>query len=275
MHFYTYDEWVNHSYYSIDDSEVSPGSSRVIDLSTLDTKYHYIVIRSCWKNPKFLSTYTKSSPAIVPTMEKIDCDIGCLYQLKGNTSSTRKKRGCIQEMTGSMGSTLVSPYIQVVQTLRYGEWIKQEYYDNFTNENKTGLEILIRDSSGPLYTRSDFPEKILIFQSIYSGAISFEEMDSSIEISFSSTNNNLSDKNYEYKLRTNQYSSDSLMLAALMLTFSSMSDNKVYLTIENLSNFVYGHVDMDREYDWNLLWENFNVESNTPLESSIMHHTKE
>ena len=128
MHFYTYDQWYSNTYYSQDNTEIAKGNTRIIDLSTIDGRY--LNIRSCWKNPRFVPTLPKytnnpqfvrtlaSSPIIYPKMSTIDCDIGCLYQLKYYDESTsseyRSNRGCIQPLDKQFGSFSSLPYISIM-----------------------------------------------------------------------------------------------------------------------------------------------------------------
>lgn len=274
MHFYTYDEWVSNSYYSVDTREITPSRTQMYDL-TENTDKDYLIVRSCWRNPEFVSSYSQS-PSIVPTMSTIDCDIGCLYQLRDPTDSSidkysnegkilyRSRRGVIQEIGNSNGSFSSIPYIVRNSVIRF---------DDFTQQNKKSVCINIG-----AHRRSNVFDRILIFQSVYSGAISFEEMNSNLEFYFSDSNDNSSTyKKFDYKINTNMNSSDSLMIVGALLTFDNFGTDQLrsYLTIESVCKFVYGHVDMDNEYEVNNLWSCFqHPASSRPLESSIMHYTK-
>lgn len=295
MHFYTYDEWVANAYYSVDQNEIPPGSSRTIDVSYtgLDDPYHYLLIRSCWQNPRFVSTYPGPDRDIIPEMETIDFDVGCLWEYNQNYIdsqhlSFRESRGCIQEISNSdetLGNVDVPPYIQLIPRSGVivngrGVILPYAYYDNFSDEYKKVLAINVQVCKHQ-------KKRILVFQSIYNGAISFEEANSSLELWFTPsfspaslpTSSQWGWKSYDYKLRTNLHSDNSIMIAAMMLTFDIFGPNDQtatrFLRIDNLSKFVYGHPDMDKEFDWNLLWETFKPSTTSvPLDSSIMHFTK-
>ncbi len=268
MHFYTYDEWSANAYYSIDAREIPVGGHVILDLDSLNSdEQPYLNIHSCWRTPVFNSTYSSGTPVILPEISPIDCDIGCLYRFKNG------RKGCIQSLnaadadsSGILGSITSYPFIQIVV---------DKYHDAF-NQVDTKLLSVNLDYFSEI-------DQILIFQSVYSGAISFQEMSSFLEFRFknslSSAGNWIADE-YKYKIQTNLHSDTSLMMVAALLTFSTSNTsddiNINYLTIENLSKFVYGHVDMDQQYDWNLLWKTFVPPSSSKiLESSIMHYTKE
>lgn len=261
MHFYTYDEWVSHNYYSQDTAQLHKGYTRIFDLS--DEEYsdkEFLTIRSCWRNPIFISDFT-GSPIVKPKMPEIDMDIGCLYKLKGNTNSDRSKRGCLQYIGDNLGHITSSPYI--------GTNMWSGYYDKFTRLEKEVFTVNLN--------YYDEFEKILIFQSIYSGAISFQEAGSSLEFWLSDTypgQLGYDYMRYNCKISTDIHSDDSLMVVGAMLTFDQVSSRK-YVTIEAICEPVYGHVDMDNKYDWNLLWSTFKPEEGAAyLESSIMHQEK-
>lgn len=279
MHFYTYDEWLANSYYSIDSSEISKGSTQIYQLKDHD---YYLHIRSCWKDPKFVSTMG-SDASVTPELSKIDLDVGCLYKMKPTSEPEtqeeyRKNRGCIQELGGNFGDprdTYVNtfPYIKILGAYVGSDVEPIVYEDKFSGQHKTVMVVNLRQFS-------KF-EKILVFQSIYSGAVSFEEANSSLELLFtnlSTVPNTIysggpSVQDYNYLIKTNLYSGDSLMLAALLLSFSSVG-SKNFLTIQNLSQFVYGHNDMSNQFDWTVLWKCFEPQGPW-MESSIMHQEKQ
>lgn len=262
MYFYTYDEWLNNAYYAVDEDEIGVGRSKAYKLTSEDRE---LVIRSSWSNPKFISTYTLGTPSIVPTMNKIDCDLGCLYQLKPDPESPisekleyRNNRGVVQWLDSSTGSPSGNinypPYITLDKS--------KNTYDESTGRYSEYMKI-------NLQYHSKF-ERILIFQSIYSGAISFEEAQTKLEFEVSTSDSTST----AFSISTNMYSSTSLMIACALITFDTIGQNK-YLIVDNISKFVYGHVDMDQEYNWGVLWKTFVPPYNSAiLESSIMHFTK-
>lgn len=292
MHFYTYDEWVANAYYSVDQNEIIPGSSQTIDI-TEGTSHHYLLVRSCWQYPKFISTYSATNSGIMPEVRPIDCDIGCLWESRATWAPDarptkeefRNSRGCIQELSNgasAKGDIHTSPYMQLItKSGTTSGVLPYAYYDNFTQEYKKVLAIDLNACKQTI-------QRILVFQSLYSGAISFEEANSSIELWFTSTfdpsapptSNQWGWRTYDHKLRTNLHCDTSIMIAAMMLTLDSFgsapSSRKDFLRIDNLSTFVYGHPDMDKSFNWNLLWETFEPpKTSTPLYDSIMHYTKE
>ena len=86
------------------------------------------------------------------------------------------------------------------------------------------------------------------------------------------------DANFNYRINTNLCSSTSLMIAGAMLIFEFIEgiNNKYILTIQNISEFVYGYVDMSEKYGWDRpLWKTYQPSKNAKLlESSIMHYSK-
>lgn len=265
MHFYTYDEWYNNAYYSKDNTEIPTGNTRIVPLADISEKY--LTIRSCYKNPEFISTYT-GTPSISVDLEPVDVDIGCLY-LKNGSYSTKSQyralRGCVQVLGNNFGSTYTDPYIAIYNT---GGSAHAEYVE-FSQTYKEVLSIDL--------THITEYSKILIFQSIYSGAIEFQDARTSLEFAFSDYLPGSSSYNwvdYTYKISTKMYSADSLMIAGAMITVDSVADSP-YLIIDCLNQFVYGHVDMDETYDYGILWKAFEPSrSSVPLESSLIHYTK-
>lgn len=279
MHFYTYDDWLNNAYYSKDNKEISKNSVKVVDITSDVSSNKYLTIRSCWRNPTFVSTYSRN-PAIVPTMSTIDCDVGCLYQMKSSSTypdSTkagyRMNRGCIQELRNHYRFPNPDPvplgFRPDIELVSRDQRTPIVYYDNYTGLYKKVISINLSE-----YTKF---ERILVFQSVYSGAISFQEMNSSLEFFMSSNSPTSSDydyKNYDFKINTNLYNSSSLMIVGAVITFDIMG-SATYMWIQNISKFVYGHVDMDRMYDWGNIWTCFTPPTDAPiLESSIMHFAK-
>lgn len=258
MHMYTYDEWVAHNYYLEDSSSIFPGNIRIFDFSSNPSK-KYLTIRSCWRDPKFISS-SPGSVIIQPTPQEIDLDVGCLYKLTGDTASSRSRRGCVQELGNQWGSITEEPYIST-DLVSYT-------YDPYTRLHK---KILIVN----LNYYSSF-EEILIFQSIYSGAISFQEANSSLEFYFSNKYPSDSGYNYnvyDYKINTGIYSNDTLMVVGALVSFDQTADRH-YVTIQSICEPVYGHVDMDNTFNWNLLWKNY-IPSTEILPSSVMHYKKQ
>lgn len=267
MHFYTFDEWLANAYYSHDDSIVSRGSSTIINWSSQFSGKPCLNVRSCWKNPKFVST-VGTNPIIVPKMEPINCDIGALYQFKDRTryndyvnynldpydfpanvnpSGYRANRGCVQVLDKNYGSYDSFPFIQIAY--RGDNQEPQQYYEQDQGYNKEILRINL--------SAFDSFERILVFQSLQSGAISYEDANTCLELWFSSTPMKLDYKTYDYRLSTNAHSSNSLMIAAALLTFDNVNGQK-YLIVDNLSDFAWGQPNLDSQYDWNVLWEAVN-----------------
>lgn len=261
MHFYTYDDWVANAYYSKDNKEIPIGQTAVYEM-TSDTP-RYLSIRSCWKNPRFISTYP-GIPSIVPTEQKIDLDLGCICKLKDGTYKV------YQYLGGDLGSVLDPPYIQ----LDDGE----EKYDSFTDMNKEILNMNIKiDGIADIY------DSAIIFQSVYSGAISFQQCDSCLEFFFTNVPSTLDGVeysnydyiSYDYKINTNLYSDTSLMIAAAKIEFDNTNTRK-YIRIENLSKFVYGQEDLARTFGYgDIRWKSFQPPKGaSPMPSSIMHYAK-
>ena len=306
MHFYTYDEWLNNAYYYLDKDALAVSGQKVFDISSGSKEISgstTLSIKSCWKNPNFVSTYSGGYADVAPTMNPIECDVGCLYEFNNGVlyddgsdlnpesstyarnrwndttrSNFLKNRGCIQplsniddpnkedtDVSGNYGSFSTPPYIELS---------KETTYSSFNEYNEKTLKI-------NLEACRTIMNRILIFQSIYSGAISFQSMSSYLDFKFDKTQTNYG---YDFRIHTNLYSSDSLMIVGALLTFgsaeykesqSSSVSKRYYLTVENVSKFVYGHVDMDKQYNWNMLWDTFKPASTSKvLDSSIMHKTK-
>lgn len=298
MHFYTYDEWLNNAYYYLDNYALAPGGQKVYDISSGSVDISgstQLAIKSCWKNPNFVPTYSGGYASVAPTMNKIDCDVGCLYELNRyddgsdldleDTEYPKKRwndttrtnfllnRGCIQALSNiddpNRESTDVSGNYGSLTSLPYVELSKNTEYSSFDEYNTRTLTLNI-----PMCRQ--YMKRMLIFQSIYSGAISFQSMASYLDFKFDKTQNNYG---YDFRIHTNLYSSDSLMIVGALLTFDyvdvSSTSKRYFLTVENVCKFVYGHVDMDNQYNWNMLWETFKPASTSKvLNSSIMHKTK-
>ena len=290
MHFYTYDEWYNNYYYSQDSTEISRNDTRVIDLSTYSNPWLYLHIRSVWSNPKFTPVGV-SDPVVNIQYEPIDCDLGCLYQLKENTEEINdsdtphlQNKGYIQSIdnhwgvrndvgTGIPDFGSSPPYMG----LRYitdpvtGVETPLIQTKPLSQENFELLTLILRNDTTNFYSQF---ERILIYQCIYSGAISFQDMYSRLEFNVVELED--FDK-YPYesstaKIITSLEKNDTWMLAAAMLTFDTIQ-NHPCLLIENVSQFVYGHVDMDQKFNWNLLWKNYHPKGDY-MPSSIMHFAK-
>lgn len=260
MHFYTYDEWAAYDYYSTDTSTIYRGHTAIFDASE-DSSKTYLTVRSCWKDPKFNSTYP-GVPVIQPELEPIDLDIGCLYAIKEDGANHRATKGCIQYIPEyTLTHADAWPYLH----LSY-----RPYYNKIEGVHKKVLSINIHD-----YAAFD---KILIFQSIYSGAISFQEARSSLEFYFSNKwerTVGYDYNQYDYRINTCINSDASIMVVGAMITFDYVGSRK-YIIIDSICEPVYGHVDMSAKYNWDLLWKTFTPSKDSKiLESSIMHRSKD
>lgn len=266
MHFYTYDEWLADSYYTKDSTVLLKNETKVYDLS--DPPGRYLTIRSCWSNISYISN-TIDSSLMALTPYHIDCDIGCLWKLTGEYYSGRK--GCIQEIDDMIGNIAETPWIEINDRAERSQksGIVQVYYDNFNDQYKKILTIDLN------YQRQ--MSSILIFQSIYSGAISFQDATTNLEFFFSDYyggNSNYDYQTYDFKINTEIYCNDSLMVVGALLTFDHNSYGD-YLIIESLCQPVYGHVDMDMRYNWGLRWNCFKPPAGAALmPESLMHYTK-
>lgn len=274
MHFYTFDEWLANAYYSQDNSIIPRGSSKVINLTTeyLYNNINYLHIWSCWRTPKFIST-VGSDPVIVPTIPEIKSEFGCLYQLKDDAvydddaitnvnyndppgyyqdvykyrKGYRSNRGAIQALGRKLGSIASPPYIYLFGNAITG--VVPTTYDQNEDYNKKLITINLKQSHKI--------DRIMLYQILTEGAIAFEDATTCLEFCFSSNANASINDDIDYKLLTNMHSSDSLMIVAAQLTFDSVSGSN-YMIIDNLSQFVYGRVDMDHEFDVNILWNAIN-----------------
>ena len=273
MHFYTFDEWLANAYYSEDNSSIPKGSSKVINLTSEYPDARYLHIWSCWRTPKFIST-VGSDPTIVPTIPEIKSEFGCLYELnyynedldpadinynvpvpEGHEHDVykyrvnyRSNRGALQALGRKLGSIARPPFIFLFGNLVTG--VVATWYDQNEDYNKQLMTINI--------SQSENIQKILLYQILTEGAIAFEDATTCLELCFSNNPNASLDDDIDYRLRTNAHSSDSLMVVAAQLTFDSVGSSR-YLIIDNLSQFVYGRVDMDHEFDVNILWRSVNT----------------
>lgn len=296
MHFYTYDEWYNNEYYSQDNTEIPRGNTKIIDLSAYSNPWLYLHIRSVWSDPKFVST-TSQDQVINIEYDPIDCDLGCLYEFKENAvyeGSSRevylKNRGYIQAIDNHWGVEndegagipdfgrkppymglryTTEPYTGVQKPLVQVKPLSREKFELLT--------IILRNQDYNTGTITNFYEKfkrILIYQSIYSGAVAFQDMHSRLEFNVKELQ---PQDTYPYeestaKIITSLEKTDTWMIAAAMLTFETIN-NKPCLMIENVSQFVYGQVDMDHKFEWNMLWRNYHPKGDS-MPTSIMHFAK-
>lgn len=278
MHFYTYDDWIAHAYSTVDARTIIKGQTKVIDLSdeiSVHSGQYATLNISSGYNPinSVKSTYA-GRPSLTFSSSNIDCDLGCLYKLKDSTSvpegNKYGKKGCIQVLGNSIGSN--DQFLDSFPYIRLFQPGVDKYNDaDVVNEETISIDL----------TQFSMFDKILVFQSIYSGAISFQEAETNLKFRFGSylvTTSQEEQKDYQYIINTNLYSATSLMIVGALLTFETSrqgNNTKYLLTIENISEFVYGHVDMDEKYDWNLLWKGFVPSKNAKvMPSSIMHYSK-
>ena len=311
MHFYTYDEWYANEYYYQDNTEIPRGNTQIIDLYPYDTtKSLYLHIRSVWSDPKFVST-TSQDQVINIQYDPIDCDLGCLYQFKdgnagiGYSDSTRdgflKNRGYIQAIDKHWGVTngpqgtpdfgSEPPYmgLRYIEDPTTGVQEPRVFRKPISQEKFELLTLILREvlygDNGRITSNKTFYDKfqrILIYQSIYSGAVAFQDMHSRLEFNIVELEDSDKDpyENSVAKVITSLEKNDTWMIAAAMLTFENRTVNTdqgteihPYLIIENVSQFVYGHVDMDHQFNWNMLWKNYQPQGNS-MPSSIMHFSK-
>lgn len=269
MQFYTYNDWLMHAYSTTNEKEIIKGQSKVVDLTgrigDADDQVERLNIKSVF-NPTLSIESTSVNPVIQFGSSSIDCIMGCLYKSNGNWVTSDERygySGCIQELNRSLGYSTYPPYIQLLLPSAYSNTLKNEL-----------LSINLRKQ---YFTMLD---KILVFQSIYSGCISYQEAVSGLEFQFGKvpeTSSWNSDR-YDYKINTNLYSATSLMIVGALITFStsvSGSDTKYVVTIQNISEFVYGHVDMCEQFGWNILWKSFQPSKDAKyMPDSIMHYSR-
>lgn len=276
MHFYTYDDWVAHAYSTKNDKEIFKGQTKIIDVTDRigwgSDKVSHLNITS-----RFNPTISVKSTAINPTFNfyssDVDCDLGCLYKFRGTWDgpyeSRYKNSGCIQILDDSYGSpwpdAMEYPYIHLTTC-------KDSGWSHLTDEILT-IEI------EPGYF--DILDKVLIFQSIYSGCIEFSACQTSLEFQLGKTlgTSGQDFNRYDYIMNTNLYSATSQMIVGALITFDTSGegqDKRYNLIIENISEFVYGHVDMAQKFGWKNLWKCFQPSKNSKaMPSSIMHYSKD
>lgn len=279
MHFYTYDDWVAHAYSTKNDKEIFKGQTKIIDVTDriYTTGSTTGKIRKLNITSRFNPTISVKSTAINPTFDfyasNVDCDLGCLYKYKdgryGPNESKYKNSGCIQMLGNDYGSEYPDafqwPYIHLLTS-------KDTGWSDLTTEI---LTIWIDASN---FQRLD---KILVFQSIYSGCIEFSECQTSLEFQLGQIPGyaDQSFTQYDYIINTNLYSATSQMIVGALITFDTSGegqDRRYNLIIENISEFVYGHVDMAQKFEWKNLWKCLQPSKNSKaMPSSIMHYSKD
>lgn len=277
MHFYTYDDWIAHAYSTTDQKDLSKGQTKVIDvtgkLGKGDDQFRRINIFSR-HTPVVSVKSDDTNPSFDFYSSTVNCDLGCLYKIKDKykqpTPSKYNNLGCIQPLDNAFGSEYPDasqwPYIFLIDKE------ESKLYPNL--KGAQCLTINVENSFEKL-------EKILVFQSIYSGCISYPEAQSSLEIQFGEVPGtiNWNPDKYDYKINTNLYSATSLMIVGALITFdiSGQQPNQQYnLIIQNISEFVYGHVDMAERFGWNKpLWRCFVPPKDAKvMKDSIMHYSK-
>ena len=276
MQFYTYNDWLMHAYSTTNEKEIIKGQSKIIDLTgrigDADDQVKRLNIKSTF-NPTVSVKSTAVNPVIDFASSNVDCNLGCLYKFKGDWSgpypSVYKNSGCIQVLNNALGSQWQDaynyPYIRLILPDR-SMW--PAYFKNEL------LTINIEKGYFELF------DKFLIFQSIYSGCISYQEAVTGLEFHFDKMPGEVgwNYNSYDYQINTNLYSATSLMIVGALITFNtsgSGSDKRYLVTIQNVSKFVYGHVDMCEQFGWNILWKSFQPSKDAKyMPDSIMHYSR-
>lgn len=257
MRLYTYDEWISGTYTISNDKEILQGQTRMVDLTSklFSGSRRELRVDSVFRSKG--TTLSAGSNSFVFQSYDIDCDIGCLYLYdRTYEENNYAYRDCIQCLNNRVGYLNQYPYI---------------YLDEDTDQpNTSSLRI---DLGG----FRDF-KKILIFQSIYSGAITFKEASTQLRFKFIFNDDDASESEYDYVINTNLYNTTSQMIVGAILTFETYGkgiNGRYKLNIQNISEFVYGHVDMNEKFNWGLLWRCFQPPKNADaMPSSIMHYAK-
>lgn len=279
MKFYTYDDWIANAYSTKTDKELVKGQSTVVDLTGKlgwePEKISRLNITSIY-NPVYTVKSTAINPVIDFPVSTIDCGLGCLYKFTNGYSGPYESKygnsGCVQTLDDSLGSpwhdAIGWPYMHIVRASDNAKWHNTLRGDILT--------INIEDHYFGLL------DKILVFQSIYSGCITYQEAASSLEIKLGKMPGHINWKpdEYDYVVNTTLYDATSLMIVGVLFTFESEgygSSRNHRLRIENISEFVYGHVDMAQRFGWNRpLWKTFTPPANAKvMPSSIMHYSKD
>lgn len=277
MHFYTYNDWVAHSYSTTNERDLSKGQTKIVDVTDrigqADDQFKRINIFS-----RYTPTVSVRSTDINPSFDfyssNVNCNLGCLYKVRGTYSGPNSSRygnsGCIQSLGDALGSQYPSSY----------QWpylfLIDEKESHLYPELNGGECLTINVEPGYF----EMFEKILVFQSIYSGCISYEESQSSLEIQFGKIPGELNwnPSRYDYRINTTLYSATSLMIVGALITFDvsgSGSSQKRSIIIENISEFVYGHVDMAERFGWGKIrWKSYQPpKSAKVMPDSIMHYS--
>ncbi|MNI29275.1 General stress protein 16U [compost metagenome] len=158
-----------------------------------------------------------SSGGFFSRNKSLDLDLACLYELKSG------EKGVVQALGNSFGSLNRAPYIALDG-------------DDRTGSIKTGENIRINGN------KLSELKRILIFTFIYEGAKSWSEADGVVSIK--------QPGGPDIEVRLNEHDNRKGMCAIAL--FSNTNDET--FSIERLVQFVDGHRDLDKTFNWGLKW---------------------
>lgn len=147
----------------------------------------------------------------------IDLDLGCLYELENGT------KGVVQALGNAFGSLTHPPYIALDG-------------DDRTGSSQGGENLRINGAEVSKIRR------VLVFTYIYEGAANWQEADGVVTIRNPGSS--------EIIVRMDEYGSK-LPMCAIALMENYMGQT---LSVEKIVKFFPSHVEMDREFGWNMNW---------------------
>ncbi len=149
--------------------------------------------------------------------EGIDLDLGCLYELKNG------RKGAVQALGKSFGSTVDSPFVSLDG-------------DDRTGENASGENLRINGN------KIQEIRRILVYTFIYEGVANWQQADATVTIKYPGAE--------DLVVKMDQFDSDMKMCALALF----VNQNDETFSVEKLVRFFPGHSMMDQAYNWGLKW---------------------
>ncbi|WP_027626725.1 TerD family protein [Clostridium lundense] len=149
--------------------------------------------------------------------QKIDLDLGCLFELKNG------RKGVVQALGNAFGSYTTPPYIFLDKDDRSGSVVE-------------GENLMI---NGKFLSKM---KRILIFAYIYKGVSNWEQVDGVVTIKQKDSS--------EIVVPLDDDRRNKRMCGIAMVT----NENDVAFKIERVVQYYSGHVELDRAYRWNMKW---------------------
>ncbi|KGR76139.1 Tellurium resistance [Ureibacillus sinduriensis BLB-1 = JCM 15800] len=151
------------------------------------------------------------------TNNKVDLDLGCLYELKNG------QKGSVQALGNAFGSYESHPYVQLDADDRTG--------------SATGGENLRINGN-----KISEIKRVLVYAFIYEGVANWSQADGVVTLKYPA--------GPDIEVKLDEHKNGQIMCAIAMIE----NVNDETFRVERLVEYFNGHKNMDRTYDWGMNW---------------------